>query len=181
MHSTPRNAPMMRQLSTFSAGGLLFGIDVHQVQEVMRFQEITPVPLAPAEVEGLINLRGQIITAIDLRRRLGIEDEERPARPMNVVVCARSGAVSILVDQVVDIIEVDDSTLEPTPATLPARYRELVSQVCKLPEQLLLILDVEKTVTCSRDSRDSRDSREGGREARHPVHHECEVPAGSPQ
>jgi len=134
------------QFSTFSLGGLLLGVEVLQVQEVIRTQPMTPVPLAPAEVRGLINLRGQIVTAVDLRRRLGLPDRIDDQPPMNVVVRSTDGVVSLLVDEIGDVVDVAGTAFEAAPETLTGAARELVTGVYKLPGRLLLALDVERTV-----------------------------------
>ena len=110
----------VRQFCTFSVDGLLLAIDVLEVQEVIRYQEMTRVPLAPPVVRGLINLRGQIVTAIDLRRRLGLPPAADDQRPMNVVVRTDDGAVSLLVDEIGDVIELGNQKLERPPETVPA-------------------------------------------------------------
>jgi len=135
------------QFCTFLVGGRLFGVDVTRVQEVIRYQEMTRVPLASAVISGLINLRGQIVTAIEMRARLGLP--ERPPRdlPMNVVVRAAEGPVSLLVDEIGDVIEVGDESLERVPPTMSAAARELISGVHKLEGQLLLVLDTDRTVS----------------------------------
>ena len=91
------------QLCTFRAGDLLLGVDVHVVQEVNRFQEMTPVPLSGPGIEGLINLRGEIVTAIDLRRQLGLEARDEEVHPMNVVVRTGGGIACLLVDEIGDL------------------------------------------------------------------------------
>ena len=136
-----------KQFCTFFVNDLFFGVEVLKVQEVIRYQAMTRVPLAPVTIQGLINLRGQIVTAIDLRRRL-----EQPARdderlPMNVVVRSEDGAASLLVDEIGDVVEISDDIYEPPPETLKGVARELVQGVYKLKERLLLILDTEKTVS----------------------------------
>ena len=136
-----------KQFSTFFLNGLFLGVEVLKVQEVIRYQEMTRVPLAPNMIQGLINLRGQIVTAIDLRRRL-----ERPPRPegqlpMNVVVRSEDGAVSLLVDEIGDVVEIQDEAYERPPETLKGVARELVTGVYKLKDRLLLILDTERTVS----------------------------------
>jgi purine-binding chemotaxis protein CheW len=136
-----------KQFCTFFVNGLFFGVEVLKVQEVIRYQEMTRVPLAPAMVEGLINLRGQIVTAIDLRRRLDLALREPGALPMNVVVRSEDGAVSLLVDEIGDVVEIHDDIYESPPETLKGVARDLVQGVYKLKERLLLILDTEKTVT----------------------------------
>src|SRR5215475_11272759 len=96
------------QYCTFYVDGHYFGLDVLHVQEIIRFQEMTRVPLAPAVVRGLINLRGQIVTAIDLRRRLEFPDRPAGQLPVNVVVTTDDGAVSLLVDEIGDVLEVPE-------------------------------------------------------------------------
>lgn len=144
-----------QQFCTFFLNGIYFGIEVEQVQEVIRYQQMTPVPLAPIDICGLINLRGQIVTAIDLRRRLDmnqksvqplseLEDEQLP---LNVVVRIDSEVVSLLVDEVGDIIEVTQDNFEPPPTTLKGSARSLLRGAYKLKDKLLLILDTEKILS----------------------------------
>jgi purine-binding chemotaxis protein CheW len=132
---------MSEQLCTFSLDGLLFGIPVADVQEVIRFQQLTPVPLVTNAVRGLINLRGQIVTAIDPRDRLGLPRRADDARPMNVVVHTTIGPVSLLVDEIGDVVDVPPGLFEPPPEMLDAAIRELVKGAHKLPGRLLLVLD----------------------------------------
>lgn len=131
---------------TFDLDGLFFGVEVLNVQEVIRYQRMTTVPLAPPVVSGLINLRGQVVTAIDLRRRLGLADRPADMLPMNVVVRTDDGPVSLLVDEIGDVIDVDDNAFEPAPETLDGATRELVRGVYKLEGRLLLVLDVDKAL-----------------------------------
>jgi purine-binding chemotaxis protein CheW len=134
------------QLATFFVGDLFFGINVMQVQEIIRYQEMTPVPLSSLIVEGLINLRGQIITAIDLRKRLGLPKVVGERKPMNVVVGVNEEVVSLLVDQIGDVLEVSQGQYEEAPDTLEPFLRSVVSGVFKLDGSLLLMLDVEAAV-----------------------------------
>ena len=135
-----------KQFCTFFVNGLFFGVEVLKVQEVIRYQGMTRVPLAPTMIQGLINLRGQIVTAIDLRRRLELAPRETEELPMNVVVRSDDGAVSLLVDEIGDVVEIQDDIYERPPETLKGVARELVLGVYKLKERLLLILDTGKTV-----------------------------------
>jgi purine-binding chemotaxis protein CheW len=139
----------VRQYSTFDVAGFYFGIDVLQVQEVLRYQELTPVPLAPPTIEGLINLRGQIVTAIDMRRRLGLPPREDDETAMNVVVRTGDGAVSLLVDEIGDVVEADAASFERPPDNLDPVIRKLVSGIHKLKERLLLVLDKDQTIDLS--------------------------------
>ena len=135
-----------KQYCSFHVGDMFFGVEVREIQEVIRYQRMTTVPLAPPEVSGLINLRGQIVTAIDLRRRLGIDDRAADQLPMNVVVRTDDGAVSLLVDEIGDVLEVDASSYEHAPDTLADGHREMIRGVHKLDGRLLLILDTGKAI-----------------------------------
>lgn len=135
-----------KQFCTFFIDGLFFGVEVLKVQEVIRYQEMTRVPLASRTLQGLINLRGQIVTAIDLRRRLDLPPRQSDQLPMNVVVRTDDGAVSLLVDEIGDVVEIQDDVYERPPETIRGAARELVIGVYKLKERLLLILDTERTV-----------------------------------
>lgn len=132
------------QFCTFYLGKLLFGVELKGVQEVLRSLEMTRVPLAPKVVSGLINLRGQIVTTIDLRRRLELEPRSPDALAMNVVVRSDDGAVSLLVDEIGDVVEVEETTFEPAPDTLRGPVRSVILGVHKLNERLMHVLDIEK-------------------------------------
>lgn len=134
------------QFSTFFVADLFFGVDVLHVQEVLRSQQMTSVPQAPGVIEGLINLRGQIVTAIDMRRRLGLPPRAGDQAPMNMVVRTPGGAVSLLVDEIGDVLDMDASNFERPPDNLDPAARELIRGVYKLKDRLLLVLDEERTV-----------------------------------
>jgi purine-binding chemotaxis protein CheW len=138
-----------KQFSTFFVDGLFFAVEVEKVQEVIRYQEMTRVPLAPPVVRGLINLRGHIVTAVDLRRRLGLRERAADQLPMNVVVRSEDGAVSLLVDEIGDVLEVDEETYEGPPETLSQRARELIPGVYKLKDRLMHVLDTGKAMDLS--------------------------------
>jgi purine-binding chemotaxis protein CheW len=135
-----------KQLCTFYVGDGYFGIPVEQVQEVVRPQPITPVPLAPKVVRGLINLRGQILTALDLRCRLGLGEPGDQAKLMNVVVRTDDSPVSFLVDEIGEVLDVDEDAFEAPPETLQGDMRELIGGAYKLEGRLLLALSTERTV-----------------------------------
>jgi purine-binding chemotaxis protein CheW len=136
-----------KQFSTFVVDRLLFGVEVEKVQEVIRYQEMTRVPLAPPVVKGLINLRGQIVTAIDLRRRLDLHERGSGDLPMNVVVRHEDGAVSLLVDEIGDVLEVDEENFELPPETLDGKARELIRGVYKLNGRLMHVLNTNEAVS----------------------------------
>ena len=137
------------QYATFFVADLFFGVDVLRVQEVLRFQQMTRVPLAPDVIEGLINLRGQIVTAIDMRRRLGLPQRAGGQTPMNMVVRTADGAISLLVDEIGDVLDVDAAAYERPPENLEPAARDLIRGVYKLKDRLLLVLDAERTVDLS--------------------------------
>jgi purine-binding chemotaxis protein CheW len=132
------------QFCTFYLDQLLFGVELQGVQEVIRSLDMTQVPLAPSVVSGLINLRGQIVTAIDLRRRLELQPRPAGALPMNVVVRGEDGAISLLVDEIGDVVEVDEETFEPPPETLRGTVRTMILGVHKLKDRLMHVLDTQK-------------------------------------
>lgn len=135
-----------RQFATFYMKDLFFGIEVQQVQEVIRSQEMTCVPLAPDVLRGLINLRGQIVAAIDMRSRLGLPVRPPEEDPMNMIVRSDDGAVSLLVDEIGDVLHVHADSYEPVPETMAPNLRQLVDGVYKLDGRLLLVLNTERTL-----------------------------------
>ena len=135
-----------RQYCTFWVDGLFFGLDVEFVQEVLRYQQMTIVPCAPESVFGLINLRGQIVTALDLRCRLGLPPRAEGVLPMNVIVRSRGEVVSLLVDDIGEVIDADDEDLQPSPANLPLRVQDVVQGVMPMPGSILLVLDADRAV-----------------------------------
>jgi purine-binding chemotaxis protein CheW len=133
-----------QQFCTFLLEDLSFGIPVEQVQEVIQYQEMTGVPLVPEVVRGLINLRGQIVMAVDLRRRLRIGERSAGMLPVNVVVRTQEGPVSLLVDSIGDVVEVDEKTFEDPPHTLAGNMRTLIVGVHKLDQGLMHVLHTER-------------------------------------
>lgn len=127
---------------------LLVGIKVEAVQEVTSGSELTAVPLASPLVSGLLNLRGHIVTAIDLRRCLQIGDRPADERPIHLILRTDDGCVSLLVDQVGDVLEVDEADFEVPPKTLRGRMRTLITGAYKLDGRLLLVLDTDAVLAC---------------------------------
>jgi purine-binding chemotaxis protein CheW len=144
-----------RQFCTFFIDGFFYGVEVEKVQEILRPQPMTPVPLAASAVMGLINLRGQIVTAIDLRRRLGRTVLASGQHPINLVLRTDYGPVSLLVDEVGDVVEVEESHFERPPETLQGDLRSLIRGAYKRDDRLLLILDTENTLIFP-DAHDAR-------------------------
>ena len=134
------------QYCTFFVAGYYFGVEVVKVQEVFKYQKMTTVPRATSVIRGLINLRGQIVTALDLRHRLELEPRDEGNVPMNVVIRSNDEVTSLLVDEIGDVVTVTDEAFEDSPETLHGIGRELIRGVYKLDGRLLLILDVEKAM-----------------------------------
>ena len=127
---------------TFRLGSIFLGVEVFAVQEVLRAQPMTRVPSAPTAVSGLMNLRGQIVTALNLRSCLLLPPSDKDCQ-MNVVVRTSGGPVSFLVDEIGDVVVADEQFYEPPPETLVGISRELIKGSLKLDNELLLILNTE--------------------------------------
>ena len=136
-----------RQLSSFIVHDLLFGIDVQEVQEAIRHLEITRVPLSPPLIAGLLNLRGQIITAIDLRVCLGLPERSATQVPVNLILRTQEGLLSLLVDEIGAVLEPGQDSFELAPSTLRGRLKGFIRETYKMPDRLLLILDTRRLVT----------------------------------
>lgn len=137
------------QLCTFRLGELYLGLDVREVQEVLYQPDITVVPGAHEAVRGLINLRGQIATSVDLRRRFGMPEADSGLRPIHVVVRPDGEWISLVVDRIADVLDVDPEVYEPPPETLDPAYQGLILGTYKLANELLLIVDIRAAVDLS--------------------------------
>jgi len=135
-----------RQFATFEVADQLFGVEVHTVQEVLSYNEYTPVPLAPPAVGGLFNLRGQVIAAVDLRVQLGLPRQTMEGPVMNVILRGDGEPVSLLVDRIGEVVDLDDEAFEGPPDTLSGPTRELVTGTFKMDGRLMLALDVNQAV-----------------------------------
>jgi purine-binding chemotaxis protein CheW len=135
-----------RQYATFEVADQLFGVEVHTVQEVLSYNEYTPVPLAPPAVGGLFNLRGQVIAAVDLRVQLGLARQAMQGPVMNVILRGDGEPVSLLVDRIGEVVDLDDDAFEGPPDTLSGPTRELVTGTFKMDGRLMLALDVNQAV-----------------------------------
>ena len=142
-----------RQFATFRLDHQLFGVPVLQVREVIRCQAVTRVPLAPPAVRGLINLRGDIVPAIDLRQRLALPPRPVEESALSLVVSHGQEIVSLLVDEMEDVVDVEDAELEAVPDHLPAELREVLVGIYKLRGELLLALDPERASSVGEESR----------------------------
>jgi purine-binding chemotaxis protein CheW len=149
-----------RQLSSFVVHDLLFGIDVQEVQEAIRHLEITRVPLCPRLIAGLLNLRGQIITAIDLRVCLDLPERSPVQVPVNLILRTQEGLLSLLVDEIGAVLEPGQDAFELAPSTLRGQLKGFIREIYKMPDRLLLILDTKRllaellSMTAAAPSRD---------------------------
>jgi purine-binding chemotaxis protein CheW len=134
---------------TFVIADQRFGVPVHRVQDILKPERIAPVPLAPAAVKGSINLRGRIVTVVDVRERLGLPRRADGGTSMGVTVEYRSEHYTLLVDRIGDIVELPPQRHEDKPATLDPAWRELTAGVFRLDEGLIVILDVDHLLDVS--------------------------------
>lgn len=139
---TTKDSKTAAQYVSFWLDGQLLGVPVRHVQEVINTQTIARVPRARPEVAGLLNLRGQIVTAVDLRQRLGLRKRPESESSMNVVVRHETESYSLLVDQVGDVIDAPSDAMEPPPRTLDARYKAVTEGVFRLDDRLFVILNL---------------------------------------
>jgi purine-binding chemotaxis protein CheW len=135
---------MSKLYATFLVAGHYLGLDVLEVQEVLSEQRLTPVPLAPEVVEGLINLRGQIVPALDLRRVLKLAPAEAGRDRFSVVARSPHGLVSLQVDEIGDVLDLDAAGFEPPPDNVDPAIGALLRSVYKLKDRLLLVLDTAR-------------------------------------
>jgi purine-binding chemotaxis protein CheW len=136
------------QYATFEVDDRLFGVEVTAVQEVISFHEYTSVPLAPNAVGGLFNLRGQVIAAVDMRVQLGLSRQSlTDGAVMNLIVRTEDGPVSLLVDRIGGVVDLDEKDFEPTPDNLTGPARRLVGGAYKLDDRLMLALNVDQALT----------------------------------
>ncbi|GAA4810311.1 chemotaxis protein CheW [Nocardioides caeni] len=149
MSQTATATRVGEQYCTFWVADLFFGVAVEEVQEVLRHQPMTPVPQADEAVTGLINLRGQIVTAVDLRVRLGLPARSGDQLPMNVIVRSRGEVVSLLVDDIGDVIDTAGVDAQPAPSNMPREVQDVVRGVRPLPDTILLVLDADRAVDVS--------------------------------
>ena len=134
-----------RDLLTIMIAGQRFGIPILQVQDVLGEQSVTKIPLAPPEVAGSLNLRGRIVTAINARKRLGLErDHTTPHGSMSVVVEHDEELYSLIIDEIGDVMRLKNKDFKPTPGTLDPTWRDVSSGVYRLKDELLVVLDIPK-------------------------------------
>ena len=134
---------------TLNVAGQLCGVPVSAVRDVLRQQPISPVPLAPPDVAGNLNLRGRIVTAIDLRRRLQLPPAPPGSQPMAVVTENNGELYALLVDQVCEVLSPDSNRFEPNPQTLPAAWTNYSTGLFRLENALMIVLDLSRLLALS--------------------------------
>lgn len=135
---------------TFTIAGQLFGIPVLQVQDVLSSYQITPIPLAPPEIVGSLNLRGRVVTAIDVRLRLGLAARPKEAESMSIVAENQGELYSLMVDSVGEVLALSQSEYERNLPTLDAKFRTFSDGIYRLDKQLLVVLDVNRLLDYER-------------------------------
>ncbi|MFO8031035.1 MAG: chemotaxis protein CheW [Desulfohalobiaceae bacterium] len=137
----------MLQLVSFKLKDEEFGVDILQVQEIIRMQEITHVPNAPDFVEGVINLRGRVIPIVDLRKRFGLESKEHGSATRIIVVMIGQVTVGLIVDEVSEVLRIPEDTVEPPPPIVAGIESDYIKGVGKLEDRLLILLDLNKILS----------------------------------
>lgn len=137
------------QYVTMTIAGQLFGIPVLSVQDVLGPQKITRVPLSPPEVAGSLNLRGRVVTALNMRKRLSLPENEEGSDSMSIVVEHGGELYSLIIDEVGEVLSLNNSIYERNPGTLDPRWREVAAGVYRLDKELMVVLDVNRVLDIS--------------------------------
>ncbi len=136
----------MTEYVTVLLGGQLFGLPISRVQDVFMLERLTRVPLARPEIAGVLNLRGRIVTAIDMRCRLGLAKRDESRTPMAVGIECKGESYGLLIDTVGEVLKLSDGGLEPNPVNLDVRLAQVSAGVHRLDGQLLVVLDVDRVL-----------------------------------
>jgi purine-binding chemotaxis protein CheW len=137
---------------TVMLGGQLFGLPISRVQDVFKPERLTRVPLAPPEVAGVLNLRGRIVTAIDMRGRLALPQPDHQRPPMAIGIECRGESYGLVIDAVGEVVTLDESAREPNPVNLDAALARISAGIHRLERQLLVILDVDRVLDIGREA-----------------------------
>ena len=137
---------------TVFIGGQLFGLNIERVHDVFLPDSITPVPLSSPEIKGVLNLRGRIVTAIDMNRRLNLPENSANSHGMAVGIEYKGESYGLIIDNVGEVLRLNANQIESNPSNLDARWRAISSGVCRLKDKLMLVLDVERTLDFGQDS-----------------------------
>jgi purine-binding chemotaxis protein CheW len=136
-----------RQLVVFQLGAELYGVEISRVHEIIRLQAVTRVPRSPMFVEGVINLRGKVISVINLRRRFGLASAGHTRASRIVVVDINDQVIGMVVDGVSEVLRVNTATIEPPSPTIAGIDSEYLQGIVKLPERLVILLDLDRVLS----------------------------------
>jgi len=140
------------ELATFQVGEALCGLEIQQIQEINKLSLVTKVPQAPQDILGILNLRGQIVTIIDLARRLGLGATENISQARVIIVNTAGGKVGLLVKQISDVVEVDMLKKEPAPVNMSGMQGRYFAGVCKQANSLIGLLHLDKILACQEEN-----------------------------
>jgi purine-binding chemotaxis protein CheW len=144
---SPENTQQnQKEYVTAMIGGQLFGLPILRVQDVFLPERLTQVPLAPPEIAGVLNLRGRIVTLLDMRRCLGLDRREDDAPAMAIGVESRTESYGLLIDSVGEVLKLDDGAREPNPINLDPRLARVSAGIHRLEGQLLMVVDVDRVL-----------------------------------
>jgi len=144
--STENTQQNMTVYVTAMIDGQLFGLPIVRVQDVFIPERLTRVPLAPPEIVGVLNLRGRIVTLIDLRRRFGLGERKEGEDVMAIGVESRGESYGLLIDRVGEVVELEGVAREPNPVNLDQRLAQMSSGIYRLDDQLLIVVDVDRVL-----------------------------------
>ena len=151
------------QLVIFRLTGEEFGLEIGQVREIIRMQDVTPMPKAPQFIEGVINLRGQIIAVMDLTKRFGLKKTDRTEKTRIVVTEVKDKTVGLIVDEVPEVLRISEDAIDPTPEMIESQINsEFIRGVGKLEERLIILLDVDKIMSSEEIKQVSENAKEQG-------------------
>ncbi|BCO09004.1 chemotaxis protein CheW [Desulfolithobacter dissulfuricans] len=153
MTNTTKTEKNILELATFYVGDALCGMDILKVQEINKLMEMTRVPQAPSYVTGILNLRGQIVTIIDLGKKLGLDETSLGDDPRNIIVNAPGEHIGLLVRQISDVVMANPDKIEPAPANMSGIQGNFFTGVYKTDNKLIGILDVEEVLKMENESR----------------------------
>lgn len=140
------SSDQLTEYVTVMLGEQLFGLPISRVQDVFMLERLTRVPLSQPEIAGVLNLRGRIVTAIDMRRRLGLPKRVDGKKPMAIGIESKGESYGLLIDSVGEVLKLDETAREPNPVNLDARLARVSAGVHRLEGQLLVVLDVDRVL-----------------------------------
>lgn len=136
-----------QQMVVFGLGREEYGVEITEVQEIVRLQEITKIPNTPEFVEGVVNLRGKVIPLIDMKKRFGLEQTERTGDNRIIVINVHNSIIGVIVDYVSEVLRISDDRIEQPPAIVKGIGKEYLKGIGKISDRLLILLDLEKILS----------------------------------